>query len=56
MGIVNFENLFVLLAAIVGLLTSLFRYIEKRAGELLLPYLIWLFFAAYLNLGVAILN
>ena len=36
--------------------TVLFRYIEKRAGDLLVPYLVWLFFAAYLNLGVAILN
>ena len=45
-----------LLIAAVLLCRMLFRYIEKRAGDLLLPYLIWLFFAAYLNLGVAILN
>ncbi len=44
------------LIAAVLLCRMLFRYIEKRAGDLLLPYLIWLFFAAYLNLGVAILN
>ncbi len=46
----------VLLIAAVLLCRVLFRYIEKRAGDLLLPYLIWLFFAAYLNLGAAILN
>ena len=45
-----------LLIAAVLLCRVLFRYIDKRAGDLLLPYLIWLFFAAYLNLGVAILN
>ena len=45
-----------LLIAAVLLCRMLFRYIEKRAGDLLLPYLIWLFFAAYLNLGGAILN
>ena len=45
-----------LLIAAVLLCRMLFRYIERRAGDLLLPYLIWLFFAAYLNLGVAILN
>ena len=44
------------LVAAVLLCRMLFRYIEKRAGDLLTPYLIWLFFAAYLNLGVAILN
>ena len=45
-----------LLIGAVLLCRMLFRYIEKRAGDLLLPYLIWLFFAGYLNLGVAILN
>lgn len=45
-----------LLILAVLLCYTLFRYIVKRAGDLLLPYLIWLFFAAYLNLGVALLN
>ncbi len=44
------------LCAVVLLCRLLFRYIDRRAGDLLLPYLVWLFFAAYLNLGVAILN
>lgn len=33
-----------------------FRAISKTAAYLLLPYIIWVTFAAYLNLGVAILN
>ena len=34
----------------------LFKHISKTAGKLLLPYLLWLLFALYLNLGVWILN
>ena len=45
-----------MLGNVVLLCRMLFRYIEKRAGDLLTPYLIWLFFASYLNLGAAILN
>lgn len=44
------------LTAAVLLCYVFFRYIEKKAGDLLLPYLFWLFFAAYLNLGAALLN
>ena len=33
-----------------------FKNINKTSSYLLIPYLIWLVFAAYLNLGVAILN
>ena len=33
-----------------------FSKIDDRAGDLLLPYLLWLTFAAYLNFGVALLN
>ena len=50
-----FVWLLALLAAVL-LCQVLFRYIVRRAGQLLIPYLVWLFFAAYLNLGVAILN
>lgn len=42
-----------LLAAVAALL---FWYISSPAGKLMLPYLVWLGFAAYLNLGVYILN
>ena len=33
-----------------------FRRLDRPAGALLLPYILWLCFAAYLNLGAAILN
>lgn len=34
----------------------LFYRIHKPAGLLLIPYLLWVTFAGYLNLGVALLN
>ena len=34
----------------------LFSEQDERAGDLLLPYLLWVTFAAYLNLGVFLLN
>ena len=40
----------------VLLTTIAFYSISRNAGLLLVPYLIWLVFAAYLNFGVAILN
>ena len=43
-------------AALVWACMTLFRYILPKAGKLMLPYLLWLFFAAYLNLGAALLN
>ena len=42
-------------AAIAGT-ALLFRFISKPAGWLMLPYLAWVTFAGYLNLGVYILN
>ena len=33
-----------------------FRQIDRTAGNLLIPYLLWLTFALYLNAGVAYLN
>lgn len=33
-----------------------FYKINKTAGKLLIPYIIWLIFALYLNIGIAILN
>lgn len=57
LGWYGFAFVWLLLLILAALLClALFRYIVKRAGELLVPYLLWLFFAAYLNLGVAILN
>lgn len=43
-----------LIAVIVT--TVIFSKINRVASYLLTPYIIWLVFAAYLNLGVAILN
>ncbi len=34
----------------------LFSRLSKPAGYLLIPYLLWVSFAAYLNLGIALLN
>lgn len=45
-----------LLLGLVLITLLLFWHIKETAGKLLLPYLLWLFFALYLNLGVAILN
>ena len=36
--------------------TLLFRYIRSSAGKLMIPYILWVTFAAYLNLGVYLLN
>jgi len=33
-----------------------FLRLDEKAGDLLLPYLLWVCFAAYLNLGVYLLN
>lgn len=33
-----------------------FMAIDESAGDLLIPYLLWVTFAAYLNLGVFLLN
>ena len=35
---------------------QLFRRISRAAGNLLIPYLAWVAFAGYLNMGVYLLN
>lgn len=45
-----------LLWLLIWLCELLFRYIRKAAGDLLIPYLLWVFFAGYLNLGIYLLN
>ena len=40
-----------ILAAIIA-----FRKVDRLAGNLLIPYLVWVTFAGYLNLGVWLLN
>lgn len=52
-----FAFLWLVLLWILVLITLLRYYnISKPAGYLLIPYLIWLTFAAYLNLGIWLLN
>lgn len=48
--------LILVLAVLVAVTTALFRRIRRAAGWLLLPYLLWLAFAAYLNYEVDRLN
>lgn len=49
---------FILLALWVFVLLTMraFSAIDEKAGDLLLPYILWLTFAAYLNLGTVLLN
>ena len=58
----RFEQ-FGLAAVVIGLLDILliltiaaFARISKPAAGLLLPYLVWVLFATYLNIGVVVLN
>lgn len=46
----------VLLIITVLMTFKTFSLVSKRAGALFLPYVIWLFFAFYLNFGIVILN
>ncbi len=46
----------VLLIYLVVLTTKEFYKVNKAAAYLMLPYIIWLFYAAYLNLGFWLLN
>ena len=48
----------VLLALWVAVCVTMWKFyrIDERAGDLFLPYLLWVTFAAYLNLGVYLLN
>ena len=47
--------LVILLALIVATVLR-FWHIDKRAGAIMLPYVLWVSFAAYLNLAIAGLN
>lgn len=41
---------------LIFLTAALFYRVRRAAGVLLAPYLLWVAFAGYLNLGVALLN
>lgn len=45
-----------LLWLLVFITTVLFYQISKPAGYLMLPYLLWVTFAGYLNLSISLLN
>ncbi len=45
-----------LLDALVALTALRFYQIKPLAGYLMIPYLLWILFATYLNIGIAILN
>lgn len=54
-----FLSAFFLLIALWILILLTIRFfsrIDERAGDLLLPYILWVTFAGYLNLGVFLLN
>lgn len=46
----------VILFLLVAITTVLFYSCNKYAGYLMIPYLIWLVFAGYLNMGIYLLN
>ena len=48
----------VLILLWIGIVLTLWEFYksDERAGDLMLPYLLWVTFAAYLNLGVYLLN
>lgn len=46
----------ILLIVTVGIMIILFFKTSKTAGIMNIPYFLWLLFAAYLNLGIIILN
>ncbi len=52
LGLVNIIVLDILVVILIGK----FYKIEKKAGYLLAPYLVWILFATYLNFGVWYLN
>lgn len=46
----------ILLWVVVAINAILFYFCNEKAGYLMIPYIIWLSFAAYLNIGVVFLN
>ena len=47
----------IILVDIIGIITTIkFYKLKKSAGYFLIPYLIWILFATYLNIGIALLN
>ena len=56
-GLYRFSFVWILLLLFVIIMTiKKFKPISKSAAYLLIPYLLWVCFAAYLNLGIILLN
>ena len=56
-GLYTFSFIWILiLLALIILTAVLFSKISKPAAYLMIPYILWVTFAGYLNLGVTILN
>lgn len=53
--LIAFLWLLLLLALVIAVSIRFFK-ISRTAGYLFIPYILWLVFAAYLNLGIYILN
>lgn len=51
-GLINIVALDVLVIFTI----ALFRRIDKTAANLMMPYLLWILYATYLNAGIAFLN
>lgn len=52
-----FSSVIITAMVIVSALTLYYFYnCDKNAGYLFSPYVVWLLFAAYLNIGVSVLN
>jgi len=49
-------GIIILLDVLVSITTLRFYKINKAAGYLMIPYLLWILFATYLNIGIAVLN
>jgi len=49
-------GIIILLDILVLITTLRFYKINKAAGYLMIPYLLWILFATYLNFGIAVLN
>lgn len=45
-----------ILWVLIGLTMRDFSRIDEKAGDLLIPYILWVTFAGYLNLGIYFLN
>ena len=58
-GMGFFASAFVVMVLMIWTVYNMieqFKTINKTAGNLQYPYLLWLLFAAYLNIGIAYLN